>query len=107
MGLAEIEEKILAEAEEAAARIIAQAETEAKHLAGAANVRAEADRENILAQAHRDAEAARQAILVPARLAAKRKLLEEKHRLLDQVFAGVAPAVREEKELEVAKFIYG
>jgi vacuolar-type H+-ATPase subunit E/Vma4 len=107
MGLAEIEKKILAEAEEAAARITAQAEAEAKRLAAAAEVQAKAAREKILAQAHREAEAARQAILVPARLAAKKKLLEEKHRFLDQVFAGVAPAVREEKELEVAKFIYG
>ena len=105
MGLAEIEKRILEEAESAAEKIRQLAAEEADKLEAAAKVQAQTVRDKILQQAGQKAAEERTAILVPARLLAKRKILEEKHRILDEVFAGLAPEIREQKEVEVAQWL--
>ncbi|MFA6170462.1 MAG: V-type ATP synthase subunit E family protein [Candidatus Margulisiibacteriota bacterium] len=107
MGLKEIEEKILAEARAKALAIREDGTRESAKIGAAATQQAETRRQSILAAARLQSEEERKAIVVPARLLAKQKLLEEKHRLIDQVFAGLSDAVRENKESEVIKLLYG
>lgn len=107
MGIAEIEKRILGEAEAEADKIKIKAEEEAAEIEAAGRIKAEEIRRQILAEAKRKAEEEKRAILVPARLASKKKLLEEKHKILNEVFAGISPEVREKKEMEAAKLLYG
>lgn len=107
MGIAEIKKKILDEAEEKAARL--RAETEKEIARGLAEAKLQADElhRKIITEGTRQAEEGKRALLTPERLLAKQRLLEEKHRLLDLVFAGLSPEIREKKEIEVARFLYG
>ncbi|MBU0630107.1 MAG: hypothetical protein KKC80_04215 [Candidatus Margulisbacteria bacterium] len=107
MGLLEIEAKIIGEAEAKAAVINSEAAKEAAEIAAAAKLRAGILREELLDQVRSSAEEEKKAIVVPARLLLKQRLLEEKHRQLDRLFAGIDPAVRDKKESEVVKLLYG
>jgi len=107
MGLAEIEQEINREATAAAAKIKANGEAEAVRIIGEAKAAAEKLRHEMLTEALREADEAKKAIVVPARLEAKKKMLEEKHRLLDEVFAGVSDQIRQAKEAEAIKILYG
>ncbi len=107
MGLADIEKRIIEEAEAEARKIKNRAAEELSRIEAEAEKTAEEGRGQILAEARQKAEEEKKAILVPVRLAAKARLLEEKHRILEEVFTGTAPEVREKKEIEVAKLLYG
>lgn len=107
MGLADIEKRIIEEAEAEARKIKSRSAEETSRLEAEAKKTAEAQRRQILAEAGQKAEEEKKAILVPVRLAAKARLLEEKHRILEEVFAGVPPEGREKKEIQVAKLLYG
>jgi vacuolar-type H+-ATPase subunit E/Vma4 len=107
MGVAEIKNRILSEAEEKAKKRRQETEKETKKLEAEAQLKAAELRGKILAQGEKRAEEEMRAILTPVRLQAKKILLEEKHRLMAEVFAGFPPEVREKKEIEVAKFLYG
>lgn len=93
----------MAEAE----KINRAAQEEVSQIEAKTRQKAQALQEQITAEAEQRAEEIKKEILVPARLLARSKLLEEKQKILDRVFAGFSPAVREKKEIEVAKFLYG
>lgn len=107
MGLAEIENKILEEAETEAKKIREQAAEESAQIGNEAKSKAESLRRQIITEAKKKAEEETKAILVPARLAAKKNILQEKHKILGEVFSGLPQNIREEKEIEVANYIYG
>ncbi|MBI5699297.1 hypothetical protein HZC35_03180 [Candidatus Saganbacteria bacterium] len=107
MGIAEIKKKILDEAEEKAARLRAETEKEIGRNLAEAKLQAEELRRKILAEGARQAEEEKRTLLTPVHLLAKQQLLEEKHRLLNLVFAGMSAEIREKKEIEVARFLYG
>ena len=107
MGLAEIEKRIIEESEAEARKIKSRAAEEASRIEEEARAQAGEVHEKVLREARQKAAEEKTAILVPARLAAKAKLLQEKRNLLDEVFAGTAPEVRDKKEIEVAKLLYG
>lgn len=107
MGLAEIENKIQQEAKAEAERINRAGEEEASRIEFEARQKAQALQEQIIAEAKQRAEEIKKEIVVPARLLAKSKLLEEKQKILAKIFAEFSPAVREKKEIEVAKLLYG
>jgi vacuolar-type H+-ATPase subunit E/Vma4 len=104
MGLAEIDAKIIAEAEAEAAAIRAATAAEATKIRETTAAKAAVIRQKIEAAGTRQA---KQAILAPARLLAKRQLLAEKQRLLGEVMDDLPAARREEKEIAVGKFLYG
>jgi len=107
MSFAEIEKRIINEAEAEAEKIRKTAEEEAAEIETKGKEKAEKLRRQILAEAQKKAEEEEKAILVPARLAARKRLLEEKHKILNEVFSRLSPEVREKKEIEVAGFLYG
>jgi len=107
MGIAEIKNRILSEAEVKAKKRRQETEKEIKKLLAEAQLKAADLRGKILAEGEKRAEEEKRAILTPVRLQAKKMLLEEKHRLLNEVFAGSSPEIREKKEIKVAKFLYG
>jgi vacuolar-type H+-ATPase subunit E/Vma4 len=107
MGVAEIKNRILSEAEEKAKKRRQETEKEIKKLETEAQLKAADLRGKIRLEGEKRAEEEKRAILTPVRLQAKKILLEEKHRLMAEVFAGFPPEVREKKEIEVAKFLYG
>jgi vacuolar-type H+-ATPase subunit E/Vma4 len=107
MGIAEIEAKILEEAEEEAERIREKAEAEVLKIEAEAREKSGKLRQEILLKAKRSAEDLNRAITTPARLNAKKTLLTEKHKIIDGVFAGAELNIREEKLMEVARKLYG
>ncbi|MGB9612770.1 MAG: V-type ATP synthase subunit E family protein [Candidatus Margulisiibacteriota bacterium] len=107
MGLAEIEKRILFEAEAEAHRIKKSAEELAEEIKAKGRLQAEELRQQILGEFQKKAEEEKKAIVIPAKLWAKKRILQEKHHILDEVFAKVPKEIREEKEIEVAKILYG
>lgn len=107
MGLEEIKAKIIEEAKIEAEKIKKAADEEASRIEADAGTQADRLSNMILQEAKARAEAERLARLVPSRLAARKKLLEEKHKILNEVFAGCSAEIKEAKEIEVAKFLYG
>ena len=107
MGMTEIKEKILEEARAEADRIRILAEAEADRVTREAMAESEKIRSRLLAEAHKTAAEEKLAQIIPARLEAKRLLLEAKQEMLGQVFSGLSTEVREANEIEVAKYLYG
>jgi V/A-type H+-transporting ATPase subunit E len=107
MGMTEIKEKILEEARAEADRIRQGAEAEAERITREAMAESEKIRALSLTQARQAAAEEKLARIIPARLEAKRLLLETKQQLLAEVFSGLPPEVREAREIEVAKHLYG
>jgi vacuolar-type H+-ATPase subunit E/Vma4 len=107
MGLAEIEKRIIFEAEAEAHRIRRSAEELAEEIIAKGRVQAEELRQKILLEAAKKAKEMKESILVPARLEAKKKILEEKRKILEEVLADLPLEIKEEKEIEVAKILYG
>ena len=117
MALQDIEQRIIKEAEAEAAKVrqeagakqdLEQADFERK----AAALRAAKERETRLA-----VEAAERGQLVPARLEAKKALLEKKQKIISNLYKEVAKSkklslpevskVREASEVKVAQILYG
>lgn len=107
MGIAEIEAKILEEAELEAERIKRKAESEAHQIETKAEHQIKELQQKIKTESQKKAEEVKRSILTPAHLFAKKRLLLEKHKILDEVFAGAKEEVRENKLIEVAKVLYG
>jgi len=107
MALEDIKNKILSDVKAEAGAILSQAREEAQKLKEDFEKRAEIERENILAKARKKAEQIDLQIMIPARLARKSALLKAKHEMLDKVFKDKPQKLREEKELEVVKILYG
>lgn len=107
MGLADIEKKIIEEAEAQARMIKSRAAEEISRIEEEAKEKAREIHAIILREAKQSALEVKTGILVPARLAAKARILQEKHKILDEYFAGVSPEAREKKEIEAAKKLYG
>jgi vacuolar-type H+-ATPase subunit E/Vma4 len=107
MGLAEIEKKIIDEAKSEASKISRAGKEEVCRIEAETRQKAQVLQEQIISQAKQKAEETKKEILVPARLLEKSKLLKEKQKILAEIFAEFPPLVREKKEIEVAKLLYG
>ncbi len=107
MGMDQIKQKILDDARSEADRIGRMAQVEADFLLQKAKEKADSRRAELIASSKAAAEQARLARVIPARLEAKKLILETKQKLLSEVFSSCSPDTREAKEIEVAKFLYG
>lgn len=107
MSLEALENKILEDAKKEADSIINKAKAEADDLLRDAGTEAQKIKEKLLIEGEKLAEALKRSIITPARLEKKKKILEEKQRILNEVFKDIPVETREKKEIEVAKFIYG
>jgi len=107
MGIAEIQKQIIEEAEAEAEKLRQKAEVEVQIIAEQGHHAASQKKVEVLAQARRMAEERTRSILTPARLMAKKMVLEEKHHLLDEVFKGASVEVREAHLIKAAEFLYG
>ncbi|MFH1826100.1 MAG: hypothetical protein ABH823_02260 [bacterium] len=117
MTIQDIEKKIISSAEAEAEKIKAEAQAQVQdlekiHQATTAELKAER-----LAAARQKAEGVKRAILVPARLAAKKALLEEKQQIMKTLYAEIKKdkklsnaeliKLREDSEVKVANILYG
>ncbi|KAF0135115.1 MAG: V-type H+-transporting ATPase subunit E [Candidatus Saganbacteria bacterium] len=107
MGIAEIKAKILEEAEIEAKQILEKAEAGAREIEREAKEKAEIITAKMLEEGKKKAEAFKRSIITPVRLEAKKKLLEEKHKILDTVFSGAPAETKEKYFIEAAKILYG
>lgn len=107
MGIAEIQKQIIEEAEAEAEKIRQKTETEVKIIEEQGHNAASRKKVEVLAQARRMAEERTRSILTPARLTAKKMVLQEKHRLLDEVFKGASEEMKEANLIKAAEFLYG
>ncbi|MFA5103911.1 MAG: hypothetical protein WC527_01875 [Candidatus Margulisiibacteriota bacterium] len=107
MGIKEIEEKIISEAEEKALEIKKKCDLVVSKIRDEALTKADAIKVEFLARGKKLAEEEKRSIVIPARLEAKKRVLEEKRRILDSALAAFPEKHREEKEIEVAKILYG
>lgn len=107
MGIKEIENKIISEAEEKAAEINKSSDQAAAGIIEAALKKAAAIKERFLARGRELAEEEFRGIVVPARLEAKKLILEEKRKILDSVLSVFPEKDREAKEIEIARILYG
>ncbi len=87
--------EIVSSGQSAAEEIIARAKEKAAAIAESENKRAA-----------KKAEEEKRAVLIPARLEAKRMVLEEKRKMLDMLLSGVPEKERERKEIELARVLY-
>jgi len=107
MGIKEIEEKIISEAEEKAREINKATDQSVAKVLNEALKKASAIKEEFLARGKKLSEEEIRGIVVPARLEAKKRILEEKRKILDSVLSALPEKEREEKEIEVARILYG
>jgi V/A-type H+-transporting ATPase subunit E len=82
MAVDDILNRIRAEAEEAAGRVMSGAQNEAEEIAEKARKGVEAERERLLGRARQRADEERNRIVTMARLSARRELLEERESIL-------------------------
>lgn len=106
MGLEEIEKHILKEAVSEADKIKSESESAIIKIIDEARKQAEINQKKILKEAQSEAEQIKKSILVPARLAAKKEILIQKHTLLNQVFEGISEKKRERTESEIIKALF-
>lgn len=117
MPIQEIEARILREAEAEAARLKKENEHALRGLDEAHARKKRAVREEILRQGKLKAEEVKRSHLIPARLLAKRRLLEEKQTILHELYreigrqkkmsAAEISSVREKSEVKAAKILFG
>jgi V/A-type H+-transporting ATPase subunit E len=107
MALDDIVRKIDADAKEQAETLVAEGRGEADRILAAARERAEAEKERLDAAARQRAEEERNRIVTLARLSARRDLLSEKQRLIDDVFEGVRKRLVEMPADEYRRFVRG
>jgi len=89
MGIEDIEKKILDEAREESSRIRAEGQRKLSGFQKETLARAEALRAQILEEGKLKAEEKKRSILIPARLEAKKAILNQKRKFIDQVFEEV------------------
>jgi vacuolar-type H+-ATPase subunit E/Vma4 len=117
MSILEIEKRIIEEAEAEASRIKAEAEARIREHNQLHARKLEEVRSEITREAERRAEEARRSHLVPARLKARRDVLEEKQTILSKIYAEIKKAkklspaeakkLREETEVKAANILFG
>jgi vacuolar-type H+-ATPase subunit E/Vma4 len=107
MAIQDLKKYILDEAKKEADEMIRAAESEARKIKEEYKKAVEREKEMILREARSKSEEKKRGIVIPARLKAKKDILEAKHKVLDEVFKGVASEMREKKEIEVIKALYG
>jgi len=88
MAVEDILKKIESDAREAALAIVAEMEREAETVLDGARTKAAREKERLKARAEQRAAEERNRIMTLAKLSARRDLLSEKQRLIDEVFAG-------------------
>lgn len=106
MALADIEKKILAEAEEKAMEIIGSAGAVAAEIISSAKEKGVRIIDDEVKRALKKAEDAKRTVVIPARLEAKKTVLEEKRKYLESLLAAVREDDRERKEIELGRFLY-
>lgn len=117
MSIKEIEKRIIEEANAAAAALKKEGD---ENLAQLGKVQAEQKAElkaGIIEAARRKAEEVKRALVVPARMAAKNALLEEKQKILGSIYKEIKREkklsgaelvkLREDSEVKAAKILYG
>jgi len=107
MSIKDIENKIKQDTKAEADKIIAEAKNQAAQIIKEAQNKAAKEKEIILLNGKKEAEIIKRSLITPAKLEAKKKILEEKHNILNQVFKGKSKETREKKEIEVAKVLFG
>lgn len=99
MGIKEIEEKLLEEAQAKAGEIESRAQTELEKLKTIHEEQKQNTKDKILNAARLQAESIQRGILAPARIEAKKALLEAKQRII----GGIYEEIRKEKKLSPAE----
>lgn len=99
MSIKEIEKRIIQEAEAEAAKINKQVEQQIKQLDQVNTRKQQEVKAQIRQKAEQKAAEAAKAIVVPARLEARKTILEEKQK----AFSGIYQEVRKEKKLSAAE----
>jgi len=117
MSIAEIEKSILEEARAEASRIKLEAKNDVRQLEKFHAEKKEEVKGAILKEAQRRAEEVARSHIVPARLKAKRALLEEKQRILEKIYQEIKKSkkltdaeigkLREETEVQTAAKLFG
>lgn len=117
MSIQEIEKRIIKEAEAEASKIKKEAEEKIRQLEKVHAQKKEEIRAGLMRKAQRKAEELKKSYLVPARLKARKDLLEEKQRILSNIYneikkekrlsAAEIGKVREESEIKAAHILFG
>jgi len=117
MTIREIEKRIIEEAESQSAKIQAEAETSIQQLEKVHAKKKETLKNQILQDSKHKAEALSRSYLVPARLTSKKSILEEKQRILDQIYGEIQKEkklskaeinkLREDTEIKAAALLFG
>lgn len=116
MGIKEIEEKLLAEAQAKAGEIENASGAELEKLKKSREEQNRGTREKMLDAARMQAESVKRSILVPARIKAKKALLEAKQKILGGIYAEIGKekyltpaeleALREKTEIKAAQILF-
>ncbi|OGC05918.1 hypothetical protein A2230_00210 [candidate division WOR-1 bacterium RIFOXYA2_FULL_36_21] len=106
MALSDIENKIKQDTNIEAENIISEAKSQAMQIIKEAEARAEKERDEILFSGKKEAEDLKRAFITPFKLESKKKILEEKRKILDLIFEGKSKDLKEKKEIEVAKVLF-
>ena len=117
MSFAEIEKRILAKAEQEAVKTSQETQVEIKKLAKLHAEEMQEVKAQILKEAKAKAEAEKRSILVPARLDARKALLEEKQNIIGKIYAEIkkekklsgpeTTKLREQTEIKAAEILFG
>lgn len=117
MSIQEIEKRITEDAEAESSKIIIEAEANLRQLEKIHAQKKEEVRTEIMREARRMAEEAERSLLVPARLKARKAVLEEKQNILRGIYeeiqkekdlsAAETAKIREESEIPAAKILFG
>ncbi len=117
MAIQDIENKIIEEANKRAAEIEAENKKEMEKLNKFHQKEKQALQDKILREAERKAQNAQRSILVPARMTASKTILEEKQKIISQVYDQVQKEkklakadlekLRELTEIKAAQILYG
>jgi V/A-type H+-transporting ATPase subunit E len=117
MSIQEIEKRIVQEAEAEAAKIKKEAEEKLRQLEKVHAHKKEEVRARLMREAQHKAEELKKSYLVPARLKARKALLEEKQKILGRIYheikrekklsAAEISKIREESEVKAAHILFG
>ena len=99
MSIQEIENRIIAEAEAEASKIKREAEAKIQQLESVHAQKKEEVKNELMQEAQRKAEEVKKSYLIPARLKARKALLEEKQKILGEIYS----EIKKEKKLSAAE----
>ena len=116
MSIQEIERRIIAEAEAEASKIKREAEVKIQQLERGHAQKKEEVKNELMREAQRKAEEVKKSYLIPARLKARKALLEEKQKILGEIYneiknekklsAAEISRIREETEVKAAHILF-